>query len=127
MGDLDHFKAVNDRHGHLAGDEVIRAFAMLIRHHARGGDICCRYGGEEFLLVFPGMPREKAAERAEQLRRKTSASPIACERSLITVTASFGVASFPYHGPTADALIGAADDALYAAKTAGHNCVVVSA
>jgi diguanylate cyclase (GGDEF)-like protein/PAS domain S-box-containing protein len=126
MGDLDHFKVVNDRYGHLAGDDVLRAFALLIRRRARASDICCRYGGEEFLLVFPGMPREIAAERAEQLRREISAAPVACSRPEVLISASFGVAGFPHDGATGDALISAADRALYAAKTGGRNRVVLS-
>ena len=123
MGDLDHFKAVNDRHGHLAGDEVLRVFGNLMKHNARASDIICRYGGEEFLLVLPGMTEEGAVERAEQLRRAMADTPVSHGASQITVTASFGVATFPFHGRTTDELIASADSALYSAKADGRNRV----
>lgn len=127
MGDLDHFKSVNDRYGHLAGDEVLRVFGGLMKQHARGSDIYCRYGGEEFLLVLPQMPEDKAVERAEQLRSAMVATPVIYGETPIMVTASFGVATFPRDGRTGDELITAADSALYAAKAAGRNRVNVSA
>lgn len=126
LGDLDSFKNVNDRHGHLAGDEVLRFFGSLMKRHARGSDICCRYGGEEFLVVLPRMPRLDAVERAEQLRSALSAAPVPFGTAQIPMTASFGVASFPRDGRTADQLIARADRMLYAAKQAGRNRVNVS-
>jgi diguanylate cyclase (GGDEF)-like protein len=127
MGDLDHFKAVNDLYGHLTGDEVLRVFGDLMRRHARGSDIYCRYGGEEFLLVMPGMAEQQAVERAEELRSTMAAAPVGHGASTIAVTASFGVATFPRDGRTGDALIAAADRAMYAAKAAGRNRVSVGA
>lgn len=126
MGDLDHFKAVNDHYGHLGGDAVLRVFGELLKQHARASDIYCRYGGEEFLLVLPQMAQDSALERAEQLRRAMAATPVSHGVALIAVTASFGVATFPRDGRTGDDLIAAADRALYAAKAAGRNCVCVS-
>jgi diguanylate cyclase (GGDEF)-like protein/PAS domain S-box-containing protein len=123
MGDLDHFKTVNDRNGHLAGDEVLRVFGTQMKYNARASDIICRYGGEEFLLVLPGMTEEGAIERAEQLRRAMAATRVSHGASQITVTASFGVASLPRHGRTTDELIAAADSALYSAKSDGRNRV----
>ena len=123
MSDLDHFKEVNDRDGHLAGDEVLRVFGNLMKHNARASDIICRYGGEEFLMVLPGMTEKGAVERAEQLRCAMAATPVSHGASQITVTASFGVATFPSHGRTTDELIAAADGALYSAKADGRNRV----
>ncbi|CAM4432481.1 MAG: hypothetical protein LEGION0403_FIIPPAGN_01103 [Legionella sp.] len=126
MGDLDHFKMVNDHFGHLAGDEVLRVFGNLLRQQARQGDTYCRYGGEEFLLVLPKVEKSLAIERAEQLRSTMAAAPILYGTSAIPVTASFGVASFPEDGRTGDELISAADSALYAAKATGRDQVSAS-
>lgn len=126
MSDLDHFKMVNDQFGHLAGDEVLRVFGNLLRQHARRGDIYCRYGGEEFLLLLPKVDKPLAIERAEQLRSTMAAAPVLYGSSAILVTASFGIATYPKDGLTGDELINAADKALYAAKAAGRNRVCAS-
>jgi len=126
MCDLDHFKLVNDTHGHLAGDEILRVFAGLLKKHARGSDIVCRFGGEEFVMFLPDMPPAVAYQRAEQLRTELAAKRITFEASVIQVTASFGVAAFPENGRTMDSLIGAVDAAMYQAKEAGRNRVMVS-
>jgi diguanylate cyclase (GGDEF)-like protein/PAS domain S-box-containing protein len=126
MGDLDHFKETNDRHGHLAGDEVLRVFAELMRRHARGTDLCCRYGGEEFLLVLPRMASANAVARAEELRSAIASTRVVANDVPIEVTASFGVATLPRDGRTRDQLLAAADAAMYAAKAAGRNRVNVS-
>ncbi len=123
MGDIDRFKEVNDRFGHQAGDAVLRFFGNSMNFNVRGSDICCRYGGEEFLLVLPGMDKENAIERAEHLRKAIATAPVAYGTAVVSVTASFGVATFPHDGLGADDLIGAADKALYAAKAEGRNCV----
>jgi diguanylate cyclase (GGDEF)-like protein/PAS domain S-box-containing protein len=126
MADLDHFKNVNDRHGHLAGDEILRVFSNLMKQHARGSDMCSRYGGEEFLMVLPRMAQDVALARAEQLRSVLADVRIEFGGTSIAVTASFGVATFPQNGRTADELVAAADAALYAAKAAGRNRVCVA-
>jgi diguanylate cyclase (GGDEF)-like protein/PAS domain S-box-containing protein len=126
LADLDHFKAVNDRAGHGAGDAALRIFGDLLKRSARVSDIYCRYGGEEFLLVLPGLAAQRAVDRAEQLRRTIAATPVDYDGTEILVTASFGVAAFPAHGRTGDELIAAADIALYAAKARGRNRVIVS-
>jgi diguanylate cyclase (GGDEF)-like protein/PAS domain S-box-containing protein len=123
MGDIDHFKSVNDRYGHLAGDEVLSAFAAQMTKFCRANDLACRYGGEEFALVMPGMTAAKARERAEQLRAAIEAMPVRHGDAVIAVTASFGVASCPECGKTQGDLVTAADKALYAAKRGGRNQV----
>ena len=104
-------------------ETVLRVFGELMKRYSRGSDICCRYGGEEFLLVMPGMAVEHACERAEQLRAEIEATQVKFGSSAIAVTASFGVASFPQDGRSSDELLAAADSALYAAKKAGRNQV----
>jgi len=126
MCDLDHFKRVNDTHGHLAGDEVLRMFAELLKKHARGSDIVCRFGGEEFVMFLPDMSPAVACQRAGQLRTELAAKRITHGTSVIQMTASFGVAAFPEHGKTMDGLISAVDAAMYQAKEAGRDRVVVA-
>lgn len=123
MVDLDHFKAINDRYGHPGGDQVLRAVGQVLHRQVRGSDIFCRYGGEEFLLVLPGMPMETAAARAEHLCQELAATPVAFGAEPIPITASFGLAAFPRHADSAPSLIAAADQALYSAKRAGRNRV----
>lgn len=125
LADLDHFKAINDQYGHAGGDKVLRVFAGLMKGRVRGSDFCCRYGGEEFLLVLPQIAKESAARRAEQMRSAVAADMVAYGAAAIAATASFGVATFPQDGLSWHQLIAAADSALYAAKAAGRNCVNV--
>lgn len=126
MGDLDHFKHVNDAHGHQAGDAVLKAFAQRLHHSARGTDTGCRLGGEEFLLVLPGIAKAGAVAVAERLRQATAATPTEFHGSSIETTASFGVATCPDDAQSVDQLIAAADQALYQAKRAGRNKVVAA-
>ena len=126
MVDIDHFKQLNDTYGHPAGDEVIRRLGNLLRTGARGGDLPCRYGGEEFLLVLPNMTAETAVERAEQWRQAFSRERVRVGEHDVRSTASIGVAVFPWHGECRETLIRAADEALYAAKRGGRNRVVVA-
>jgi diguanylate cyclase (GGDEF)-like protein/PAS domain S-box-containing protein len=122
--DIDHFKLVNDTHGHLIGDEVLRVLAKELKAQGRSTDIVCRYGGEEFLMVFPDMALGIAVARAESLRAKIAATPITSGLLTLRVTVSFGVACFPAHGTAMGELIRAADSALYDAKREGRNRVV---
>jgi diguanylate cyclase (GGDEF)-like protein len=124
LADLDDFKQVNDRYGHQSGDDVLREFAALLRATVRDIDLAARYGGEEFAVLLPQTDLEGAERVAERLReamaeRRLSFAP----GSVFSVTASFGVASFP-DAATPAALFAAADEALYGAKSAGKNCVV---
>jgi diguanylate cyclase (GGDEF)-like protein len=125
--DIDHFKRINDTWGHPAGDEVLRQLADLLAAHARLGDVACRYGGEEFLLVLPGMPLSVAQERAERWRQDFAAVTILFGELSIRATLSVGIAGYPGGGTSAPALIRAADQALYRAKSEGRNRVAVSA
>ena len=134
--DIDHFKRINDTHGHAAGDQVLSEFAGLLRTMAREGiDSVIRYGGEEFLLVLPQTELSGAQVLAERIRHAfAEAATSTATGSMVSTTASFGVASVPARHPsppaTFEALIAAADEQLYAAKRGGRNGVrgtVVSA
>ncbi|MGZ6793158.1 MAG: GGDEF domain-containing protein, partial [Mycobacteriales bacterium] len=116
MVDIDHFKQLNDTHGHQAGDEVLRNVAAALSCECRDFDTPARYGGEEFAVILPGCGPEEAYDIAERLRRSVSAAP-----SVVPVTASAGVATYPSHAADADTLVRAADEALYAAKHAGRD------
>jgi len=126
MIDVDHFKKLNDKHGHPAGDEVLRRLGALISKGARGADLPCRYGGEEFLLVLPNMPIEAAAERAEAWRAGIEGETMVYGEDAMSVTVSIGVAAFPCDGDTREALVKSADEALYVAKRSGRNRVVAT-
>jgi len=124
MADVDHFKAVNDSLGHLAGDEVLRTVAGRLQRQIRGYDSIGRYGGEEFLMVLPGCSRDEAREVAERLRRHVEETPAEWAGTRVPVTISLGVVSLPR--VVADApepVIDAADHALYEAKRGGRNRV----
>jgi diguanylate cyclase (GGDEF)-like protein len=124
LADLDDFKGVNDQFGHQAGDEVLRAFADILRETVREIDLAARYGGEEFAVLLPQTDLAGAEQLAERLRRAIASRPLSPRPgSLIAVTASFGVAAFP-DSPTPASLVAAADKALYRAKRQGKNCVV---
>ena len=124
--DLDHFKQVNDLHGHQAGDEVLRHAARQIIRHTRSSDLVCRYGGEEFVVVLPGVAPAQAAERAEALRAALEVAPARFGVLTLPLTASFGVAGLTDQADRPDRLIGVADRALYEAKAQGRNRVVMA-
>jgi diguanylate cyclase (GGDEF)-like protein/PAS domain S-box-containing protein len=126
MIDLDHFKRINDAHGHYTGDRLLEALSDLLRSYTRGGDVACRYGGEEFLVVMPGASLEVAATRADEWRRAFAAIKTSTGTTSFSATFSAGVGSFPLHGLIADRLLNAADQALYAAKAAGRNRVMIA-
>lgn len=121
--DVDYFKELNDTHGHRAGDSVLKALAALLSSDIRTEDFICRYGGEEFLVILPGMSLETAAERAERWRTAIAEMRVPVRSTILQITASFGIASYPDQGIDADRLIHAADTALYRAKHAGRNRV----
>jgi diguanylate cyclase (GGDEF)-like protein len=125
--DLDRFKGVNDSFGHEAGDLALSAVANLLKGKVRGSDIACRYGGEEFALVLPETGLEPAARRAEDIRVAISTLELTyAGKYLGRMTASIGIALFPNHSRDADGLLRVADIALYAAKGAGRDRVVVA-
>jgi diguanylate cyclase (GGDEF)-like protein len=119
--DIDHFKQLNDAHGHQAGDEVLRNVALALSCECRDFDTAARYGGDEFAVILPGCGPEEAQDIAERLRRSVSTAP-----SVAPITASAGVATYPGHAGDADTLVRAADEALYASKHAGRNQTTVS-
>lgn len=125
MIDLDYFKDVNDRFGHQAGDEMLKALGRLLREDCREGDIACRYGGEEFVLLLPRLGDPAVRERAEYWRQAFQAVVLDVGGSPIGTTLSCGVAIFPDHGLEGEGLIRRADLALYQAKLEGRNRVVV--
>jgi len=129
MLDIDYFKSINDNHGHDAGDDVLREFAVRIRKSIRGIDLACRYGGEEFVIVMPETDMHVAGVVAERLRRAIAGEPFAINKgaSRIDVTISIGLATLESKGePIADVLK-RADKALYRAKHDGRNRVVSQA
>jgi diguanylate cyclase (GGDEF)-like protein len=126
MLDIDHFKKVNDRYGHLAGDAVLAAVGAKLREVLRASDLKCRYGGEEFLVLLPETPLEGAKRVADTLCRDLANLPIRWQEHTISITASLGVAvAFPAEFNT-PALVGRADAALYRAKHHGRNSVRLS-
>ncbi|TYP78093.1 sensor domain-containing diguanylate cyclase [Paenibacillus methanolicus] len=121
--DIDHFKSVNDTFGHPTGDEVLKSLAHVLSQSVRRSDICCRYGGEEFVLLFPGLHANEAFAQAERIRRKVERMATPIGRN---VTISMGIAEYPCHAESMEALIDAADRAMYAAKQNGRNRTVVA-
>ncbi|MFL1998871.1 sensor domain-containing diguanylate cyclase [Lysinibacillus irui] len=121
--DLDHFKSVNDTYGHAVGDKVLQFLARHMESVAREGDICCRYGGEEFVMLLPKTTADEATQVAEQLREILSTTESPCGKP---VTLSAGIAVFPEMADSTEALIEAADSALYRAKQAGRNQVKIA-
>jgi diguanylate cyclase (GGDEF)-like protein/PAS domain S-box-containing protein len=125
ISDIDHFKMINDTYGHLVGDKFLVEIASLMKKYARGSDIVCRYGGEEFLLVLPGTTLDSATKRAEEIRQKCAEIILQHEGKDLKVTMSFGVAIYPDHGKEAEEIIVKADKALYRAKAQGRNRTVM--
>jgi diguanylate cyclase (GGDEF)-like protein len=122
MLDIDHFKRVNDTFGHDAGDAVLRRMGLVLQGHVRGSDIACRIGGEEFALLLPEASLMIAYQRAERILDTVRHMQIKHRgQTLGAITVSLGVAAFPKHGDTPEALIRAADQALYQAKQGGRN------
>lgn len=127
MLDLDHFKSFNDTFGHAAGDLLLRTVGEFLSVHIRAGDVACRFGGEEFVLILPEASLEITRQRAEHLREEIRhLNPEYRGQRLGPMTASAGVAAYPAHGPDAERLLRAADEALYHAKNAGRDRVAAA-
>ena len=124
MVDIDHFKAINDRHGHLVGDETLVAISRRFRQVLRRADVTCRYGGDEFLILLPDTQHEGALHVAESLRQEVAALVVPVDSGgTISLSASIGVATEVGGNTDSLVLLGRADEALYYAKHAGRNCV----
>ena len=127
MLDIDFFKKVNDTYGHDAGDALLRSVGAFLQEHARGGDIACRYGGEEFTVILPGATMEIVHERAEQIRSGVKQLKIRHgANTLEKITLSVGIAVFPEHGTRVNDVLQCADGALYRAKQEGRDRVVAA-
>lgn len=122
MLDVDHFKRFNDTHGHDAGDAVLRHLGQVLEENCRAVDLACRFGGEEFTVVFPGATREAMAVWAERLLARVRHMKVVADGLVLPqVTVSVGIAFFPEHGKETEEVLQAADQALYAAKKAGRD------
>jgi two-component system, cell cycle response regulator len=127
--DIDYFKAINDNHGHDAGDDVLREFATRVKKSIRGIDLACRYGGEEFVIVMPETDMAVATIVAERLRRRIASEPFSIQKGAdsIEVTISIGLATLDTADDDAGTILKRADQALYRAKRDGRNRVVADA
>ena len=123
MLDVDHFKRFNDTCGHDAGDAVLRELGMFLQRHIRSSDIACRYGGEELMLILPETSLDIIQNRAEKIRQGVKHLQVQHHQQLGAITLSLGVACFPEHGLTGEAVIRSADAALYRAKKEGRDAV----
>jgi diguanylate cyclase (GGDEF)-like protein len=125
--DLDFFKRINDTYGHMVGDQVLIHIAKIIRMHCRVSDVAARYGGEEFIILHPSIDRQNAFQVAERIRKGVEAKPYISEEDEISVTLSAGVVDTQVRSDVKriDDILGLADKALYRAKDAGRNRVVV--
>jgi diguanylate cyclase (GGDEF)-like protein len=126
MLDIDYFKKVNDTYGHQTGDLVMHRLADLFCEAIRENDMVGRYGGEEFLIVLPNSNAQSAVQTAQRIRKMVQVLEIETSGKIVSVTVSIGVSSCPQYGPDADAVICAADAALYQAKSNGRNQVVMA-
>jgi diguanylate cyclase (GGDEF)-like protein len=123
MLDVDHFKAINDHHGHAAGDRALQHLATLLSGQMRDIDRVARYGGEEFVVLLPATDAAEAAVLAERLRERVASLPASWEDQAMPLTISIGVAQWSGEKEGLRALLAQADDALYRAKSRGRNCV----
>lgn len=125
MIDIDHFKNINDNHGHAVGDTVLKAFGGLLQNSVREADILARIGGEEFAVILPQTGIEEASNLAERIRERIEAEVLKHDALQIKITASFGIASCMAESDDLDRMLTKADDALYIAKKKGRNQVKI--
>jgi diguanylate cyclase (GGDEF)-like protein len=124
IADVDRFKVLNDTLGHPAGDAILVTFARHLQRHIRSQDFACRYGGEEFVVVMPAASPEVASQRAEALRASLGSLRTPVPASVWSLTASFGVATFPFDGSSFSEVLHRADEAMYEAKITGRDRVI---
>jgi diguanylate cyclase (GGDEF)-like protein len=125
MLDVDHFKQVNDQHGHITGDEILKHLGQLLQHNTRGEDIACRYGGEEFILILPNTSLKDTLRKAETIRQLVETEIMLKHvEGAVRITLSAGVAAYPESGADLELVLQAADNALYQAKKQGRNRVI---
>jgi len=127
MIDIDHFKNLNDTYGHQVGDEVLKTVSQRLRDGIYETDVIARYGGEEFVCLLPRSQPAGLKMKADQIRQRVANEAFVIGLEAINVTISVGIAHFPHDGDSPEAVLAAADRALYAAKGAGRNCVVEAA
>ncbi|MGH8796125.1 MAG: GGDEF domain-containing protein, partial [Caldimonas sp.] len=127
MLDLDHFKSINDRHGHVVGDRALKHAAALLKAGLREVDSLARFGGEEFLALMPGATLEASWPVAERLRAHLDANPLALESASVALSVSIGIAQWTDPAEDSSRLLVRADAALYRAKLHGRNCVIAAA
>lgn len=123
--DIDYFKQFNDTYGHRCGDFVLQYIAGFLGQRIRRGDVLCRYGGEEFVVFLPNAPLEAAYQRADSWRSELANAFIEYEGLHLKTSFSAGIAGFPLHGSNSDAILTAADKALYQAKNSGRNRAIL--
>lgn len=123
MIDIDHFKKINDKFGHQYGDLLLKSFSQYILSTIREEDLAARFGGDEIMLVFPGMDQENAVKKAEEIRESFSRLAVVANQQEVSTTITVGVATYPQNGNNVDEVIRSADWALYAAKEEGRNRV----
>jgi diguanylate cyclase (GGDEF)-like protein len=125
MLDSDHLKHINDKYGHMAGDDFLVFIADVIRSNIRIGDIACRYGGDEFVMVLGNVNEGTALERAEDIRKSICSHHIIHRNEKVSISVSIGIAMFPAHGSAWEELLQKADQALYSAKRMGKDQVLM--